>query len=217
MLGRLESYIDPLNKLPFCFLEYEIMTFEEAAIIERSKPKTTLEIVTKMNECLKKDPQNCLLILKALIKNDQTHIAKFIVSSGMNTRSPDRVLKEEEKEAIDGNMFCLEKLVRPRINHFLVLLVELKCITANHKEWIIVWEKKEKDVYYLFEIMKRRSLKHFTDFLSGLQGTGHTIIVDVLEKGGIVEITNHLKGIEHRTDRETIEKGNNCTTLWLCR
>ena len=77
MLGKLECYIDPLNKLPFCFLEYKIMTFEEAEKIERFKPKTILEIITKMNECLKKDKNNCLLILKALIENDQTHIAKI--------------------------------------------------------------------------------------------------------------------------------------------
>ena len=203
---KLDGYIDPLNRLPFCFVDKEIMTYEEAEKIELSKPET-IEIVAKMNECLKKDPKNCLPILKALIENDQTHIAKFIVSSGMNTGSSDRVLQQVEKEAIDGNMFCLEKLVRPRVNDFLVLLVELKCITANHKNWIIVWEKEKKDVYQLFEILKRRSFRHFTDFLSCLQGTGHAIIVDVLNKGGVVEITNHLKGIEHRSDRKTIEKG----------
>ena len=43
--------------------------------------------------------------------------------------------------------------------------------------------------------------------MSCLQGTGNTYIVDVLKKGGVVEITNHLKGIEHRSDREIIEKG----------
>ena len=99
VLGKLEGYIDPYNKLPFCFQEYEIMTFEEAEKIERSKPKTTLEMVAKMNEYLKKDSQNCLTLLKALIENDQTHIAKFIVSSGENTRSPDRVLRKEEKKS----------------------------------------------------------------------------------------------------------------------
>ena len=203
---RLKDYIDPLNELPFCFAEYKIITFDEAKDIECLKPKT-IEIVAKMYECLKKDSKICLSILKALIENDQTHIAKFIVSSGKNTRSLDRVLQKEEKEAIDGNMFCLEKLVSPCVNHFLVLLVELKCITANHKLWIIDWEKEKKDVYYLFEILKRRSYRHFTDFLSCLQETGHKLIVDVLEKGGVVEITNHLRGIEHRSDRETIEKG----------
>ena len=207
VLGKLEGYIDPFNKLPFCFLEYKIMTFEEAERIDRSKPQTTLEMVAKMNEYLRKDSQNCLPILKALIENDQTHIAKFIVNSGMNNRSPDRVLKKEEKEAIDENMFCLEKLVSPHVNVFLVMLVAQKCITANHKEWILSYKQENKDVYQLFEILKRRSFRHFSDFNRCLEGMGHREIVDVLRAGGIVEITNHLKGIENLSDRETIEKG----------
>ena len=206
VLGKPEGYIDPYNKLPFCFLEYEIMTFEEAERIERSKPQTTLEIVAKMNEYLRKDSQNCLPLLKALIENDQMHIAKFIVNSGMNNRSPDRVLEKEEKEAIDQNMFCLEKLVSPHVNVFLVMLVGRKCITANHKEWIIGYKTENKDVYQLFEILKRRSFKHFSDFNNCLEAIGHKKIADVLRTGGVVEIINHLKGIESRPDRETIEK-----------
>ena len=207
VIGKLDSYIDPYNKLPFCFLEYEIMTFEEAEKIERSKPKTTLDIVAKMNEYLKQNSHNCLSLFKALIENDQSHIAKFIVSSGLNTRSPYRVLKQEEREAIDQNMFCLEKLVSPHVNVFLVMLVSRKCITANHKEWILSYKTENKDVYQLFEILKRRSFKHFSDFNSCLMETGHKRIVDVLRAGGVVEITNHLKGIESRPDRESIEKG----------
>ena len=206
VLCRLKDYIDPLNELPFCFVEYKIMTFDEAKEIERSKPKT-IEIVAKIKECLEKDPKFCLSILTALIDNDQEHIAKFIVSSGKNTRSPDRVLKKEEKEAIDQNMFCLEKLVIPRANDFLVMLVGQKCITTNHKEWIMSYKEKNKDVYQLFEILKRRSFKHFSDFNSCLEAIGHTKIVDVLMKGGVIEITIHLKGIESRSDRESIEKG----------
>ena len=207
VLGELEGYIDPFNKLPFRLLKYEIMTFEEVKKIERSKPQTTLEIVAKMNEYLKKDSQNCVMLLKALIENDQIHIAKFIVSSGKNTHSPYRVLKEEEKNTIDQNMFCLEKLVSPHVNVFLVMLVARKCITANHKEWILSYKKENKDVYQLFEILKRRSFRHFSDFNSCLVGIGQKTIVDVLKKGGVVEITNHLKGIESRSDRESIEKG----------
>ena len=206
--GELIDYIDPFNKLPFCCVGKQIMTFDEANIIERSKPPATNEIIAKMNDCLKKNSQNCLRILEALIENDQTHIAKFIVSSGMNTRSPDRVLTREEKDAIDRNMFCLEKLVSTsRVNDFLVLLVAEKCITASHKEWIISYKTENKDVYQLFEIIKRRSLQHFIDFKSCLLETGQKIIVEVLRKGGVVEITNHLIGIENRTDLESIEKG----------
>ena len=203
---KLDGYIDPLNRLPFCFVDKEIMTYEEAEKIELSKPET-IKIVAKMNECLKKEPLNCLLILKALIENDQTHIAKFIVSSGMNTRSLDRVLNKEEKKAINQNMFCLEKLVSPHVNVVLVMLCARECITDNHKEWIISYKEKQKDVYQLFEILKRRSFRHFSDFNSCLEEIGHKTIVDVLRTGGVVEITNHLKGIESRSDRDTIEKG----------
>ena len=205
---KLKDYIDPLNELPFCFVEHKIMTFKEANEIERLKPNTTREIVAKMNACLENHPENCLPILKALIENDQTHIAKFIVSSGMNTRSPDRVLTTEEKEAIDRNMFYLEKMVSTtQVNAFLVLLVGEKCITNNHKNWIIHWRTENKDVYQLFEIIKRRSLKHYTDFKSCLIGAGQKVIVEVLRKGGVVEITTYLKGIEHRSDLCMIEKG----------
>ena len=209
MLPILDGYIDLLNKLSICFFQYGILTFEEAEKIEQSKsdPLASLQIVSKMNEYLTEDSRNCIPMLKALIENDQTHIAKFIVTSGKNTRSPDRVLRKDEIDAIDGNMFCLDKLVWPRANHFLVMLVEVKCITANHKNWIIHCAKKKKDVYQLFEILKRRSFTHYTDFVSCLQMTGHTIILDVLKKGGVVEITNHLKGFKNRSDRKTIEKG----------
>ena len=203
--SQLDGYIDPLNKLPFCFVDKEIMTYDEAEKIELSKPET-IRIVAKMNECLKKDPQNCVSILKALIENDQTHIAKFIVSSGMNTRSPDRVLSKEEKKAINQNMFCLEKLVSPHVNVFLVVLCARECITDNHKEWIISYKAQNKDVYQLFEILKRRSFRHFSDFTSCLEEIGHKNIVDVLRAGGVVEITNHLLGIKSRSDREDIER-----------
>ena len=204
---NLKDYIDPLNELPFCFVKYRIMTFKEANEMERLKPHTTREIVAKMTESLETDQANCLLILKALIDNDQTHIAKFIVSSGNNTHSPDRVLTNKEKEVIDRNMFCLEKLVSSRVNDLLVLLVAEKCITPTHKDWILSYKKENKDVYQLFEIVKRRSFQHFTDFKSCLESTGQNLIVEVLRKGGVVEITNHLKGIESRKDLDTIEIG----------
>ena len=207
VLCKFKDYIDPLNELPFCFVEHRIMTFKEANEIERLKPNTTREIVAKMNACLKNHPENCLPILKALVENDQTHIAKFIVSSGKNTYSPDRVLTKEERDAIDENMFCLEKLVSTRVNDFLVLLVGVKCITSNHREWIISYKTENKDVYQLFEVIKRRSLRHFNDFNNCLVGTGQNQIVEVLRKGGVVEITNYLEGIDNRTDLDTIEIG----------
>ena len=106
-------------------------------------------------------------------------------------------------------MFCLEKLIRPHINDFLYELVELECITDNHKNWVLETTETNKHVNELFEILKRRSFKHINDFREWLQEAGHEIIVDVLTKGGVVEITIHLKGIEDLSgeDKITIEKG----------
>ena len=157
---ELEDYSDPLNKLPVFFEKYGIMTSDEADEFDCTKPHAARDLLKKMNACLKRDSRKCLLMLKALIEDHQTHIAKYIVSSGKNTRSPDRVLSKEERDAIDRNMFCLEKLVRPHVNDYLFSLAGLKCITGNHKDWVINWRDENKDVYQLFEIMKRRSFKH---------------------------------------------------------
>ena len=203
---KLSDYIDPLNKFPFTLAKNKIISTKEAIRIEKLKPDSTIDILDKMVEYMEQQSENCLKILQALIENDQTHIAKFIVSSGKNIRSPDRVLSEEERKAIDGNMFCLEKLVRPCRGDFLLLLVKQNCITANHKDWINNWAEKSKDVYQLFEILKRRSFRHFSDFNHCLIGIGQKKIVDILRKGGVVEITNHLKGVENRSDLRIIEQ-----------
>ena len=105
--------------------------------------------------------------------------------------------------------FILEKLIRPHIDEFLYELIEVGCITDNHKNWVIETTETTKHVGELFEILKRRSLKHFNDFRKWLQEECHDKIVDVLTKGGVVEITIHLKGIEYLStkEKETIEKG----------
>ena len=217
METELEDYIDPLNKLPSYSEKYKIMTSDEAKAFDCTHPNATCEILQKMKNCLKQDSKKCLLILKALNYDDQMHIAKFIVYSGVNTSSPDRVLTSEERDAIDRNMFCLEKLVRPHVNDYVFSLLGLKCITRKHKDWIIKWREKNKDVYQLFEIMKRRSFRHLTIFNRHLIDNGHTIIADVIEKGGVVEITNRLQGIKNAQDRENIEKGivEQLSAMWM--
>ena len=77
-----------------------------------------LTLLRKLMKVWKMIRKTCVAILKALIENDQSHIAKYIVSSGMNTRSPDRVLKKEEKEAIDENMFCFGEVVQSSCKRF---------------------------------------------------------------------------------------------------
>ena len=182
------------------------MTPDEFDVFDCTKPQATRDILKLINKCLKQDSRTCLLILKAMIEDDQTHIAKFVVSSGKNTRFPDRVLTKEEREAIDQNMFCLEKLVRPHVNNYLVLLAGQKCITSHHKDWVINWMKENKDVYQLFEIMKRRSFKHLSIFNRLLIENGHTMIADVLEKGGVAEIASCLRKIKNPSDRENIQR-----------
>ena len=205
--NKLKGYIDPLNELPLCLAEYGIMTSDEAYAFDCTNPQAPREIVAKLSACLTSDSTKCIPMLMALNDDDQMHIAKFIASSGKNTRSPDRVLTKEEMDAIDQNMFCLEKVVRPHVNHYLVPLAGEKCITDNHKKWIISWRKEHKDVYQLFEILKRRSVKHIAVFNSLLLERGHKIIVDVLKKGGVVEITNRLRGIENFSIEGNIERG----------
>ena len=206
---KLEDYIDPWNKLHSDFVDFDIMTPDEADEIDCRKPNATRVLVAKMKECLKNNSQNCIPMLNALVENDQTHIAKYIVSSGKNSNSPDRVLTKNEQKAIHQNMFCLEKLIRPHIKDFLDELVEVGCITDNHTNWVLETTETNKHVNELFKILKRRSFKHLTDFIKWLQEAGHEIIVDVLTKGGVVEITNHLKGIEDlsKEDKKLIEKG----------
>ena len=42
------------------------------------------------------------------------------------------------------NMFCLEKLVRPHVNDYVVSLVGLECITSKHRDWILFnWREKK--------------------------------------------------------------------------
>ena len=204
---KLRNYIDPLNELSYCLTTYGIMTLDEADDIEKSKPYSAPEIVTKMTECLRKDPQKIIQILKALHENDQAHISEFIVNAGECTQSPNRVLTDTEQKIIEQNRFCLEKLIRPCVNEYIVPLVKIRCITEHHRQWIDKWYRKDNDAYKLFEILMRRSFKHLSDFSSFMVQKGHNIIVDVLEKGGVEEITVHLKGITNLSEKMNIEKG----------
>ena len=187
----------------------DIMTPDEADRIDCKKPNVTRVFVDKMKECLKNNSQNCITMLNALVENDQTHIAKFIVSFGKYTNSPDRVLTKSEQKAIQQNMFCLEKLTRPNINDFLDQLVEVGCITDKHTNWVLETTETNKHVNELFKILRRRGFKHFNDFREWLQGAGHKKFLDVLTKGGVVEIPIHLKGIENLSEKDKIriEKG----------
>ena len=205
--GKLHKYIDPLNQLALGLANLKIMNIDEAMKLERLKPNTTLELVEKMKECLDKDSQNCQLILKELMENDQTHIVKFIVNSGKNIHSPDRVLMKEQN-VIEQNMFCL-KILMSRVTpfyNFLDRLVDKKCITSNHRDWIKGRGEELEEAYQLFQIMKRRSLKDFSKFINLLLTWGHKKIINVLKNGGVKEIEIHLEGVA-KFDMKNIERG----------
>ena len=207
MKNELIDYIDLWNDLPYKLEKHGIMTDDEADNFDITKRNATREIVKKLEKCLKNDSEKCLPILKALKDDDQIHIAKYIVSSGMNTSSPDRVLTKEEWETIDQNMFCLEKLVRVHVGETLNRLVLLRCIAKKHKEFIQQPSCENEGVYHLFDILKKRSFTHLTDFKRFLRDNGHSKIIDVLEKGGVIEITSYLRGITNLSVEGNIERG----------
>ena len=205
--NELNDYIDLLNDLPYKLEKHGILTDDEADNFDITKRNATREIVKKLDKCLKNNSEKCLPILKALRDDDQIHIAKYIVSSGMNTGSPDRVLTKEEWETIDQNMFCLEKLVRVHVGEYLHRLVQLRCIAKKHKEFIQKPSIESEGVYHLFDILKKRSFTHLTIFKRFLREIGHSKIIDVLEKGGVIEITSHLRGITNLSVEGNIERG----------
>ena len=48
---KLQDYIDPWNNLQSCFVDFEIMTPDEADEIDCRKPNATRGLVAKMREC----------------------------------------------------------------------------------------------------------------------------------------------------------------------
>ena len=132
--------------------------------------------------------------IKALCDDKQDHIGKFIVTSGCETDSDERLLPRELREVIDDNMFCLEKLIDTEKRDLLHQLVRSKCITSRHRDRVIR-SKPEIKAYELLIIIQRRRYRDFRKFMECQKKN----IVDILEKGGVTEIKIQFQG----------EQGNN--------
>ena len=74
---KLQDYIDPWNNLQSCFVDFDIMTPDEADEFDCRKPNAARVLVAKMKACLKDNFEKCIPMLEALVENDQTHIAKI--------------------------------------------------------------------------------------------------------------------------------------------
>ena len=184
----------------------EIITFEKAREIEKFKPERAFELVAMMNECLSQS-QKCLLIIQALIADDQEHIVKFIVCSGEDIHSSDRVLTEEQQNAIDRNMFYLKRLAKivTDFNDFLDCLVKDKCIAPRHRDWIKTRSAEFEDGFELFQILKRRSFGHFSKFIDSLFNRGYKELVGAQMTGGVMEIRIVVGGVEDEQYLKEIE------------
>ena len=126
--------------------------------------------------------------IKALCKDKQDHIAKFIVTSGCKTDSDERLLPKELRDVIDNNMFCLEKLIDTEQRDLLHRLVRAKCITAQHRDRVI-HSKPEIKAYELLIIIQRRRYIDFREFMACQTKN----IVNIFEKGGVTEIKIHFQ------------------------
>ena len=143
----------------------------------------------------------CQQFMKALRDDEQDHIAKFIISSGRNTDSDDRLLPRKLRNVIDDNMFCLQKLIDTEKHDFVLKLVRDKCITARHRDRVIR-SKVEDKAYELLVILQRRRYIDFVNFMDCLRKTMQNNSAKVLERGGVTEIKVRL--LQERDDKRDI-------------
>ena len=194
--------MDPENGLLDCLAENDVIN---DAIIEELNRKAAYRdlnsnlfskhIAPKIEFC-------CIKFLKALIKNEQEHIVKFIVSSVADVGWKDRLLTNDERDIIENNTFCLMNLINPFIFNFLGLLTQSKCITRRHKDKVVTWYDQYKNVQELLKIMQRRTYKDFANFRLCLSKTMQNKIIEILDKGGVVEVSVKLL---KRPDKKLIE------------
>ena len=199
--GRdLEDYMDPENGLLRRFSENDIIAHSEMKDLQVIKPYQLLN-----GELLNRIRPNvdsiCHQFMKALRDDEQGHIAKFIISSGRNTDSDDRLLPRKLREVIDDNMFCLQKLIDTEKNDFVLKLVRDKCITSRHRDRVIR-SKVEDKAYELLIILQRRRYIDFVNFMDCLRKTMQNNIAKVLERGGVTEIKVRL--LQARDDKRDI-------------
>ena len=174
----LEDYIDPENGLLNRLYNQRIIGKSEIDCLEILKPYQKLNgtLFRKINiDSFSKQ------FIEALCQDEQDHIAKFIVTSGCETNSDERLLPRELRKVIDDNMFCLEKLIDTEKRDFLTKLVATNCIRARHRDRVIYSEPKDK-AYELLIIIQRKRYKDFFNFMECLRKTMQKNIVKILER-----------------------------------
>ena len=198
----LAVYMDPENGLLVCLITHGIMNDEDYRRLNRDRPYEELNDDLIVYFIAPKIETHCKNFLDALVENDQDHIAKFIMSCGIDLDSEDRVLNEKELDLINNNMFCLVNLISPYRMDFLYRLVSKKCITNRQKGRIECKSELPKKVDELLSIMKRRRLRDFRNFKICLHDTMQNRIVEIMERGGVVTVRIKLNA---RKDKQIIE------------
>ena len=107
------------------------------------------------------------------------------------------------RQAIDDQMYCLEKLIDTEKRNLLYELVREKCIRTIHREKVMNFKKEEEKAYQLLIIIQRRRYKDFCTFMGCLRKTLHSNIVKILEKGGVTEVKVQL--LQNRIGERNIE------------
>ena len=198
---QLAQYMDPENGLLWSLLGRGVLTETVYNEFDRAKPYKQLNedlmkvLTPKLLETC------CTQFIDSLVENEQEHIVKFILTSGTNS-DDDRVLKKEEIDVINNNMFGLVILIDPNRMCFLYRLVQYNCITDTHKERVASCQQNDKKVDQLLTILKRRRYRDFCNFKKCLNDTMQNKIVDLLDKGGLVAVCVKLR---EREDRVVIE------------
>ena len=184
------DYLDPENGLLLCLQCSGVLEGKEYNKLDKSRSDERKSYVDINNDLLNvispRFDSCCIRFLKALDDNGQHHVVNYIMNGGIDMDTDDRVLTSDEIDIIDDNMFCLVNLINPHRMNFLYRLVKKKCITNRHKEKVEKWSETEKKIDELLRIIKRRSFKDFKNFKLCLHDTMQNKIVDILEKGGIV-------------------------------
>ena len=199
---ELEDYIDPengllhaLHKRSNIFSDSEIDDLEKLKPYKKQNEKLLRRIASNIDSTSKQ-------FIEALCEDEQDHIAKFIVTGGCETDSDEPLLPRKLRNAIDDNMFCLEKLIDTEKLDLLHKLVHEKCITPQHRERVIR-SKPEDKAHELLIILQRRRYKDYFNFMECLGKTMQRNIVRILEKGGVTEI--RVQMIQERSDKRDIE------------
>ena len=194
--------MDPENGLLMYLITNGIMTSDDYRRLDRSRPYEELNDDLIMNFIDPKIGTHCREFIDALVKNEQDHIAKFIMTCGNNLDSEDRVLNDKELNLINTNMFCLVNLISPYRMDFLYRLVAKRCITDRQKGRVEKWPEIPKKIDELLTIMKRRRLRDLRNFKICLHDTMQNRIVDIMERGGVVTVRIKLNA---REDKKIIE------------